>query len=133
MEDEILDGFTSIRKRELTDEEANTPITSDRIRSYEIEIGESFIDQHGSGLNRQAIMGFMMARHPDKATELLEMGNSQYLDLNALDDIFMPEGWKEEEYSKMLQDVCDFINLTVATKRRINTILICVDEHYNKK
>lgn len=134
MEEELeeLPGWTGIKKRMLTNEEKDMPLTAERIRTYEIHVGESFLDQHGSEINLLAVMGFLMALHPHKAKELLEMGNSEYGDLNSLDDIFLPDGWNEKDYSNMLQDVCDFINLTVETKSRLNTILICIDEHYKK-
>jgi hypothetical protein len=132
MEQETIDGY-NIPSRELTEEEATRPLTTDRIRNYEVTVGESFLDTHGSSINLQAIMGFLMARYPEKASELLEMGNNKFGDLNDLNDIFVPSEWTEKLHCEMLQNICDFINLTVSTKKRINKVLIIVDEHYNKK
>jgi hypothetical protein len=128
-EQETIDGF-DIPTRELTAEEASRDLTPDRIRDFEIDAGEAFLDQFDHLLNTQAIMGFLMARHPDKASQLLAMGNQKYATLNDLNEIFVPE-WSEENHCKMLQDICDFINLTVNTKKRMNTNLIVHYEHYN--
>lgn len=127
-EQETIDGFT-IAKRDLTEEESSRDLTPERIRAFETTVGESFIDTYDHLFNAHAIVGFLMARHPDKASELLAVINTKYPTLNDLNDIFVSD-WNEEDHCKMLQDICDFINLTVKTKARMNSNLIIVAEHY---
>lgn len=129
MEEETVDGH-DIPLRELTEEEKLKEITPERIRNYEIDCGESFLDQHGSTFDTQIVIGFFLAKHPERAVELLEISNSKYAEVLNIEHEFVPE-YNEEEYNKFLQTLCDFVNLTVNTKRRLNQILIQVDEHYN--
>jgi hypothetical protein len=129
MEEETVEGH-DIPLRELTEEEKSKEVTPERIRNYEIDCGESFLDQHGSTFDIQIVIGFFLARYPERAAELLEIANDEYAEVMNIEHEFVPE-YNEEEYVKFLQTLCDFVNLTVNTKRRINQILIQFNEHYN--
>lgn len=123
MEKTTIDGF-KLPKRELTEEEATRDITPERIREFENHVGEDFIDQYDHLFNAEIVAGFLLARHPHKATELLEWASGDHASLNDLSEII-------EEDDRRLQDICDYINLTVNLKKRLNMNLIVVVEHYS--
>lgn len=129
-EQETVHGY-EIPIRPLNEEEKSRDITPERIRNYETTVGESFLDGHSSLMCIDTVIGFFLARYPEKAVELIRVGNEKFREVLSLEEIFVPE-WDEEENNKFLQTICDYVNLTVKTKARINQVLIQIDEHYNK-
>ena len=124
-----VDGF-GIPWRQLSEEELNQDITFDRIDDYHGEVGEDFLDQHSSLSNRHMVLGFMLAKFPEIAEEILKEANSRYGSANGLYySLPYDEG---EAYEKFYTAYAEFCNLTVHTKRRVNQILVQILEHYKR-
>lgn len=127
---ETIDGF-DIPLRELTVEEANKEITFDRIQSFHYDAGEDYLDT--CSLDKQAekiFLGFLMAKRPDLSKDILSVANGGYID-SEFYTLFEQEGDKYDSDTFYIL-FAEFANLTGNLKKRINQVLIQVDEYYNK-
>ena len=130
---ETLDGF-NIPLRELTEEEATRDITFDRFQEYHYSVGEDFVDQHESIVDYKVLGGWLLAKYPEHKVEICRVINDDLMPitqdfLHLYTEIFEGE-YYETEY-KFYTDFAEFLNLTGAAKKRVNQILIQVDEYYN--
>jgi len=137
MENELSEGVSVIK---LTDEQAAMDITIDRIDEYDRYVGEDFIDQNETIINMRMFVGFVMGRHPHRVKKLIDILNSEFGGFwSDIQEVFGDEVEENEEnkYDKALemfyQQICDFVNLTVSTKRRFNEILFSVKASYERK
>ena len=130
MEKETIDGF-DIEKRELTVEEASREVTFDRIQDFHYSAGEDFVDQFGT-INHLILGGYLMGKHPEISTEILKECNNKYGEALGLKQIYIDNFGEDDTKSEELfyRDLCEFINLTTSLKKRVNQILIQVEEHY---
>jgi len=70
----------------------------------------------------------MLAKHPDWCAEILEICNDNYGEALNIEHLYVDKGLTEDEF---YTDLAEFINLTVALKKRVNQVLIQVAEQYN--
>lgn len=131
---EHLHGY-SIPVRELTPEEANRELTPERFSEFMGEIGEDFLDGRGGGyIPFQVFAGYLIAKEPHLAKEIIEELNNPYGEMLGLQDIinehYDPEGsdW-EKPFNILYTYICDFCNMTVNTKMKINRQLIQILEN----
>lgn len=147
--EEFIDGYT-ILKRELTEEEATRKVTAERIYDYMSQVGEDFIDQHESILNHTLMAGFLLARFPHYSKEILEIENLPFPGGSCQEFMHMfgeieagiyglkYEDWPDEyDDTKILKGeekfyelYTELIDLTTVTKKKVNQILIQIEEHY---
>lgn len=124
-----VNGF-DIPLRNLTEEEATRDITWERFREFHYTAGEDFLDTTGEG-NRLIFGGFLLARYPTYADEILKVCNDKYgcsadyLEIIGFDN--------DKDIDTVYLDFAEFANLTSALKKRINQVLIQVVEHYSPK
>lgn len=134
MEADTITGF-DIPKRELTSEEADTPITFERFKEFHINAGEDFCDTCGSEIDTKVMAGFLLCKRPEWNKELLGALNNKYTEplsfLHVYEEMLDGETG-DESYEAFYTDLAAFIDLTGALKRRINQIFIQVNEYYNK-
>jgi hypothetical protein len=121
---ETIEGF-DIPKRQLTEEEANSPITWEKIQAFHHEAGEDFLDQV-SCINLLIYTGWLVGKYPERSIEILKMGQAKFADVNTFTDLYDDDDEEEKFYT----DVAEFLNLTYNAKRRANQVLIQVVEHY---
>lgn len=132
MEQETIEGF-DIPLRELTEEEASRPITLERFQDFHYEVGEDFIDQIDSvNSSRIALQfyGYSIAKHPEWSSKLIESCDvpNPYTQLvQSVYDDFDTGNDGDLFYS----DFAEFVNFTVDTKKRINQVLIQIEEYYS--
>lgn len=99
-------------------------VTCERIRDWEHEAGESFLDQTGYIIPHLPLAGFFMAKYPEKASDLIqEVINNKYGEAMSVEHVIVSE-FSEENYNKFFDTLCEYINLTVNTKIRVNYALI---------
>lgn len=128
------------KKMELRD------ITFDDVISWEHEMGESFLDYHGSEINTVLFAGFLIAKEPELTPLILKEVNNKYTEVqNYSDDIldtkYDYESDKTFEYAHndeaqymLMKYLLELINLTGATKMRVLYILtnkICNSVDWN--
>ena len=124
---ETVNGF-DIPLRELTEEEANRDVTWERFREFHYTAGEDFLDTTGDG-NYRIFGGFLLARYPEHAKEILEVCNEKYgCSVDYLEIIGFDN---DKDIDTVYLDFAEFTNLTSALKKRVNQVLIQVVEHYN--
>lgn len=129
---ETINGF-DIPKRELTTEEASRNITVERIRNFHYGSGEDFLDTTSEG-NAQIFAGWLLHKYPEKSKEILAVvnNNGKYLviaDFNEIEDF---EKYDDEiDMNSLYIEFVEFCNQTEHLKRRVNQVLIQVDEYYN--
>lgn len=133
MEEEIetIEGF-DIPLRELTEEESLREITLERFQKFHHEAGEDFVDQVLS-VNTDKIacqfMGFALAKHPGWNEELLSSCNKKNPYTQLVQDVYNDHD-ESMDGDLFYSDFAEFINLTVYTKKRVNQVLIQIEEHY---
>ena len=130
MEKETVHGF-SIPLRELTEQEASMDITLERFSNYHTAVGEDFADQHGSLINHLIVGGYLMAKHPELSNELLAVMNNKYGEVLSFTEVYA-EHLNDENNDLFYTELAEFLNLTVAAKKRVNQILIQIAEHYKR-
>lgn len=112
-----------IENKNCSIEQLLQPVTLERWKEWENNIGEMFIDQNSHLLSHLPIAGYFMAKYPEHATEIIdEVINNKFGEVLGLKDII--EGDDEEKYEEFIQHLCDYINLTTNTKARVNYHLI---------
>jgi hypothetical protein len=126
--EEIVDGH-DIPLRELTEEEATRDITLDRFNDYMCTVGEDFVDQHCI-CNAQVLGGWLLGKHPKYKLEICEVLNDSPIEQDFLH--LYVENYNDNAEDEFYIDFAEFLNLTIAAKKRVNQILIQIDEHYNK-
>ena len=127
-----IDGL-SILKIELTEEELMVPVTMERICAYHYEVGETFLDQHESIVNHNLLCGFLLAKYPNDAQEIIYSSNfGGALDIHEFSfyENYDTDDNQDGALEESLVDFCEFVNLTVHSKKRINEILITVERHH---
>jgi hypothetical protein len=135
-EETELEGY-SIPLVQLTDEEYSRDITLDRIIDHCCTVGEDFFDSHCTIINFELFAGFLIAKLPNKAKEILEIVNKSS-DLNDLSLIFESDykdrdyTWIYEAQNKIYELFCELVNYTTHTKAKVNQILIQIDNYYNQ-
>lgn len=127
---ETIDGFDII-KRELTEEEATREITLERFSNFHIDVGEDFVDQFTS-IDEKVLGGFLMAKRPEISHKIVNVLNDKYSEALTLEHLYSDE-LADDNNDLFYTDLAEFINLTVHLKKRVNQVLIQVDEHYNEK
>ena len=120
-----LHGFTGIPELDLSPDEKKRDITESRIASFESQIGENILDDF-LDVNASVFGGFLMAKHPEHASFILEELNSGYHSAVVFNELFM----EDENWIEFNQILSEFINLTVATKARANVLLASVAAYY---
>jgi len=126
MEVETINGF-DIPKRELTEEEASREVTLERFQEWHHEVGEDFTDQF-SNINEKILGGYLLAKYPHKAKEILFELNTKYAEAQNFQGIYEDD----LDGDKFYTDLAEFINLTESLKKRVNQVLIQVMEHYTR-
>ena len=124
---EYVDGF-DIPKRKLNKEEENRKVTLDRLKEWHYNVGEDFCDTFPS-FNGTIFGGWLMGKYPTMSAEILSKLNTD-TGLNAqpfMDLSIYTDGDGDDFYT----DFSEFVNLTGACKRRVNEMLIIVNEYYN--
>jgi hypothetical protein len=129
---ETIDGF-GIPKRELTQEEATREITFERIQDFHMSAGEDYLDV--CSLDSQAekiFLGFLMAKRPDLSTEILSVanGSGEYRYINSEFYELFEETHGDYSGDAFYKLFAEFANLTGGLKKRINQVLIQVQEYY---
>ena len=124
-EKQTVPGF-DIPIRELTEEEATRPLTLERFNEFHQEVGEDFVDQFGS-INIHIFGGYILAKHPEWCVEILEICNDKYGEALSVEHLYVDKGLTEDDF---YTDLAEFINLTVALKKRVNQVLIQVTEQF---
>jgi hypothetical protein len=129
---ETIDGF-GIPKRELTQEEATREITFERIQDFHMSAGEDYLDT--CSLDSQAekiFLGFLMAKRPDLSTEILSVanGSGEYRYINSEFYELFEETHGVYSGDAFYKLFAEFANLTGGLKKRINQVLIQVQEYY---
>lgn len=114
--------------RQLTYKETMMPITYDRISHFHGVVGEDLIDQHDH-VNDKVLGGFLLGRTPERAEKILKEINSSWGP--SWEDIYDDEG-TGDGYEEFYTLFAEFLNLTVATRARYNTVLILTNELYNE-
>lgn len=128
-----LEGFYGIPELELTNEEKQIIVTHERIKEYELTIGESFFDQH-SPIALAPLCGFLMCKKPEHASVIIGILNDKYGEVQSLEEIY--ENWDDplenadDVREHFFNDVCEFVNLAPNTRSRMNTILISIERFY---
>ena len=128
--EERLEGFL-IRKRELTEEEANREIKYEHFETYHHEVGEDFTDQHTNVVNGHVFGGWLLGKHPQWKDNILQILNN-HPDSQEFFHMYGEELGHENEESwvQFYTDYAEFLNLTGAARRRANQILIQIAEYY---
>lgn len=130
MDIETITGF-DIPVRPLTDEEASRDVTLERFNNFHADAGEDFADTCGLTINPYVFVGFLMAKHPDWSHGLVDCINKGG-DANSLRNFYIDElGSTIEAEDAFYTDLAEFVNLTKYAKKRVNQILIQIDEYYN--
>jgi hypothetical protein len=131
-EQETIEGF-NIPLRELTLEESLRPITLARFNDFHYEVGEDFIDQIGS-VNTARIAfifaGFAIAKHPDWSIDLLDQCNRSSVYIQLIKDVYAENTSDSDQDDTFYSEFAEFLNLTIETKKRVNQVLIQVEEYY---
>lgn len=127
---ETVNGF-DIPLRELTEAEADRKITWQRFREFHYAAGEDFLDQTDEG-NVQMFGGYLLAKYNEFAKEIIEICNNRYAGIIDFREIEILGYDKGKDIDTVYCEFAEFCNLTVATKRRVNQVLIQVTEHYNQ-
>ena len=132
---EMIEGF-DIKKRELTEEEANKEVTIERFDEFHNEAGEDFVEANLAlfgFVNHHVFGGYLMAIYPDMSSEILKVCNDKFGEtlkyLHMYEETFGEEDYYEAQ-TKFYTDLAKFINLTGVLKKRVNQVLIQVSEHY---
>jgi len=125
---ETIDGF-DIEKRELTAEEASIDVTLDRIHAFHRQVGEDYLDTCSmDGQAEKMFLGFLMCKRPDLSPQILKIVNNGYMDLEFYEAFAKVEDEStEDEFYRLF---AEFTNLTKGFKKRVNQVLIQIDEHY---
>ncbi len=120
-----IPGF-DIQMRELTEEEANREITLDRFSQFHYDAGEDFIDSYENCVNTEIFCGWCLHKFPDKSAEILEIANGKQFTFGVQScmDLY-------DNHEAFYEDFATFLNLTSAAKKRVNQVLIQVEEYYN--
>lgn len=124
---ETIDAF-NIPKRELTDEEATREVTMERISEFHIAAGEDLVDQVGHLVEVKTFGGWLMHKYSDKWEEIVDLMNSGG-GVQRLMEFYEDFEDGDEGFYK---DLCEFLNHTKATRKRINQILIQVTERHSR-
>lgn len=130
--EEIIDGF-DIPKRELTEEEATRDITLERFNNFHYSAGEDFCDQVGYIIDHKVLGGWFLHKYPAEVSTITEVCNDRFgeaLGFQELDVYTDPDG--HTNFDLFYTDLAEFINVTTRLKRRVNQILIQVDEYYER-
>lgn len=130
MIEKTIDGF-DIPKRVLTEEESARPITLERFNEYHHRVGEDFVDQH-TLVDAKVMGGWLLAKYPNYKLEILKAINDHPIEQDYLH--MYEESFDRGDYDtatdKFYSDFAEFLNLTVAAKKRVNQILIQIKEYY---
>lgn len=133
MEEDTVEGM-SIPLRELTEEEISRPITLERFQHFHYQAGEDFLDQIGSVNNARIALqfcGFAIAKHPEWNKELLDSCNKIYTSdvyTQLVQNVY--RDYNDNDDDLFYTDFAEFLNLTEHAKKRVNQVLIQVDEYY---
>jgi hypothetical protein len=95
------------------------------IENWELEMGESFLDYHGSDIDEKVFGGFLMAKEPELSLEIIEELNNPYCEVQnfreALYNKYNEENgyYNNVHYDKLIEYVVEFANLTENTRAKI--------------
>lgn len=99
-------------------------ITVDRLVNFNHEVGEEFIDQLVPSINDQIFGGFLLCKHPDKASDILSILNSKSCYTQKfMDDLYWESDDADDNLEAFYADFCEFVNLTGTLKARVNEAL----------
>ena len=110
----------------INEEDLLQNITLERLYEWMEKHGEDFLDYCGelnSSKFTYEFMGFALARHPEWGPELINSCNESHVYTQLVQEVYCDEeGNVLDEI--FYQDLCDFINHTTYTKKKINQFLI---------
>lgn len=95
----------------LTEEEEKMEITLERFHEWESIMGEDFIDYNDSITNPSILEGFLIAKHPDYAENLINYLNSDDFYIGDFIEIFL------DDLDLFYGTLAEYANLTVNTKK----------------
>ncbi len=127
------------KEYQLTEEELNLDISLDRFNEYHWAVGEDFVDQNESIVDYKVYAGWLLHKYPEKASLILSCLNdtSWYSSVQGFQHrVFCKDeesGGEEDEMDNFYTDFAEFLNLTGAAKRRVNTVLVREDRYYNSE
>lgn len=124
-------GF-DIPLRELTAEEAVRKVTADRIKQFNLDAGEEYCDQAGYDIPVKVFAGFLLAKHPELAPEIVAVINSKYGEVLNFIDLYREKLADDSDSTMFYTDLAQFVNLCPNVRKRVNQVLIQVHEHYNR-
>lgn len=112
----------------INEEDLLQDITLERINNWMVEAGEDFLDYCGD-INRKKFayefMGFALARHPEWGSELIDSCNGDHIYTQLVAQVYYDKYEHSGDASDLFyQDLCDFINHTTYTKKKVNQFLI---------
>lgn len=91
------------------------------IKYWEYDMGESFLDYHGSEIGTPVFSGFLLAKEPTLADSIIRTGNAPFSEVQNFEEV-LEEIYDEDDeaaYFKLLEYVCEYVNLTINTRRRV--------------
>lgn len=106
----------------LTKDQESLEITEERINWYLSTVGEDFMDQNEKIVNHAVMCGYLLAMcDKSKAAAILKNLNGNKFWSDLMEEIGIDEFYK---------CFCKLCNLTVHLKKRVNEILISMENYY---
>ena len=117
----------------FSDEELLQDVTTDRIDAIHIEMGEDLFEEYVSSMkiNEYVWSGFLMNKYPERSKDILEEMNGKFSNMFTSDtEHYFEYGG---DFNDFHRDFCEFVNLTEATKKRVNHILLNLEYSFGLK
>jgi len=96
-------------------------ITLEDFDNYHNEVGEDFCDQNSHIIDHKILGGYIIAKFPEMASDILKSLNNKYCDANELRNTFS-EFLGSDNDDEFYTLFAEFINLTTYLKANVQKI-----------